>query len=47
MHADEILVLDDGDAVGIGTHSELLESCAEYREIYESQIKSEEGVSNG
>lgn len=47
MHADEILVLDDGDAVGIGTHSELLESCAEYREIYESQIKSEEDVSNG
>ncbi len=42
--ADRILVLDDGDAVGIGTHRELLETCPVYREIYESQFKGE-GVS--
>lgn len=39
MHADKILVLDDGNPVGLGTHEELLSGCAEYREIYESQIK--------
>lgn len=32
-------MLDDGEAVGIGTHSELLESCEVYREIYESQFQ--------
>lgn len=41
MHADRIIVLDDGAAVGIGTHSELLESCAVYREIYDSQFRKE------
>lgn len=40
--ADRILVLDDGEAVGIGTHRELLESCPVYREIYDSQFKGEE-----
>lgn len=47
MHgADKIVVLDEGRAVGIGTHEELLESCPVYREIYESQYKDdgEEGV---
>lgn len=39
MDADMILVLDDGKVVGIGRHEELLESCAVYREIYESQYK--------
>ena len=38
QYADQIIVLDDGEAVGIGTHSELLESCEVYREIYESTI---------
>ena len=38
-HADKILVLDDGRTVGIGTHEELLKSCAVYREIYDSQFK--------
>ena len=38
---DEILVLDDGRAVGLGTHDGLLESCPVYREIYESQFKKE------
>ncbi len=36
MSADMILVLDDGVAVGIGTHEQLLDSCEVYREIYES-----------
>lgn len=35
--ADRILVLDDGKIVGMGTHDQLLASCEEYREIYESQ----------
>ena len=39
--ADQIIVLDDGEAVGIGTHDELLHSCEIYREIYESQFKKE------
>ena len=38
MHADLILVLDDGDVVGQGTHEELLRSCDVYREIYQSQF---------
>ena len=37
MHADKILVLDDGQLVGSGTHNELMQSCSVYREIYESQ----------
>ena len=40
-HADKIVVLDDGKAVGIGTHEELLVNCDVYREIYESQFKKE------
>lgn len=40
--ADKILVMDDGEAVGLGTHEELLESCEVYREIYESQFKKED-----
>lgn len=40
--ADRIIVLDDGRAVGIGTHEQLLLSCDTYREIYESQFKKEE-----
>ena len=39
QHADQILVLDDGNLVGAGTHSELLENCETYREIYESQFQ--------
>lgn len=40
-HADAILVLEDGEAVGFGTHDELLGSCDVYREIYESQFRKE------
>ena len=38
MHADKIIVLDDGRAVGVGTHQELIDSCPIYREIYETQF---------
>ena len=38
-HADQIIVLNEGESVGIGRHEELLESCDVYREIYESQTK--------
>ena len=41
MHADKIIVLDDGECVGMGTHEELMESSAVYREIYDSQFKGE------
>lgn len=41
QHADKIIVLDDGEAVGIGTHDELLKTCEVYREIYSSQFKKE------
>ncbi len=41
--ADKILVLDDGKLIGIGTARELLESCAVFREIYESQFGTKEG----
>ena len=39
--ADQIVVLDDGRAVGLGTHESLLKTCEVYREIYESQYKKE------
>ena len=39
QEADKIIVLDDGCAVGIGSHEELLESCEVYREICESQME--------
>lgn len=42
QHADKIIVLDDGEVVGMGTHTELLESCQVYGEIYDSQFKQEE-----
>ncbi len=42
QHADLILVLEDGELVGKGTHEELLESCEVYNEIYMSQYKKEE-----
>lgn len=40
-YADKILVLDDGQLAGIGTHDQLLESCAVYQEIYYSQFPKE------
>ena len=43
-YADQIMVLDDGKAAGIGTHEQLLESCQTYREIYWSQNERQEAV---
>ena len=40
-YADEILVLDDGELAGKGTHEELLKDCAVYQEIYYSQFPGE------
>ena len=42
MHADRIIVLDEGRIVGIGTHDELMKNCSEYREIAESQLSKAE-----
>ena len=46
MDADHILVLDNGECVGWGTHSELLQSNEVYREIYHSQFPEEDGEQN-
>ena len=40
-HADKIIVLDDGEMAGIGTHEELLQDCSVYQEIYYSQYPEE------
>jgi ATP-binding cassette subfamily B protein len=40
--ADQIVVMNEGEITGLGTHEELLVSCEEYREIYESQSSGEE-----
>lgn len=42
LHAEQIIVLDDGEVAGIGTHQELLSSCEVYRQIAESQLSEEE-----
>ena len=39
MHADKIIVLDDGKAVGVGKHEQLMQNCEVYREIYFSQYE--------
>ncbi len=48
LHADQILVLDDGRIVGKGTHEELLGSCEVYEQIAKSQLSERElGIKNG
>ncbi|MHB1420927.1 MAG: ABC transporter ATP-binding protein [Bacillota bacterium] len=42
LDADQIIVLDDGEIAGIGTHKELINTCAVYREIVSSQLTEEE-----
>lgn len=42
MNADQIMVLDEGKVVGLGTHQELLKSCEVYRQIAESQLSEKE-----
>ena len=41
QYADQIIVLDDGEMAGLGTHQELLEHCEVYQEIYYSQFPKE------
>ena len=42
-HADKIIVLDDGESAGVGTHDELLKDCTIYQEIYYSQYPEQRG----
>ena len=42
LHANQIMVLDEGKIVGIGTHAQLLETCPEYQEIARSQLSQKE-----
>jgi ATP-binding cassette subfamily B protein len=44
INADQILVLEDGRSVGLGTHSELLERCPTYVEIVASQASEEDAA---
>lgn len=44
MFADNILVMDNGVSVGLGTHSQLMETCPVYRDIYHTQIESSKVV---
>ncbi|MBO4976988.1 MAG: ABC transporter ATP-binding protein [Lachnospiraceae bacterium] len=44
MHADQIIVLDDGEIAGLGTHEELLANCEVYQEIYYSQYPEKKGM---
>ena len=41
-YADQIIVLDDGNMAGIGTHKELMKNCEVYRQIAMSQLSEEE-----
>ena len=44
LHADQIVVLEEGRVVGIGTHAELMNTCETYREIVLSQLTEEEAA---
>jgi len=44
MHADQIIVLDEGTIVGLGSHDELMETCETYQEIVYSQLSAEEAA---
>ena len=43
-HAHQILVLEDGEAVGLGTHDELVANCPTYLEIVQSQLTADEAA---
>ena len=42
MHAEQIIVMDDGKIVGKGTHEELLANCETYQQIASSQLSAKE-----
>ena len=42
LHADQIIVLEEGEVAGIGTHQELMQNCETYREIASSQLSEQE-----
>ena len=42
LHADKIIVLDEGRVAGMGTHQELLKNCQVYQQIAKSQLSEEE-----
>ena len=44
VDADQIVVLEDGEVVGVGTHDELLETCETYREIVDSQLTAQDAA---
>ena len=44
IDADKILVMEEGQIVGEGTHDELIKNCETYQEIYYSQVEKEEAV---
>ena len=47
LHAEQIIVLEEGEVAGIGTHQELMESCGTYQEIARSQLSEQELASQG
>lgn len=47
LHADQIIVLEDGTVSGMGTHQELMESCETYQEIARSQLSEQELANQG
>lgn len=47
LHADQIIVLEDGKVAGIGSHQELMKSCEAYQEIASSQLSAKELAGNG
>ncbi len=47
LHADQIIVLEDGEVAGIGTHRELMEHCETYQEIARSQLSEKELADQG
>ena len=47
LHADQIIVLEDGGVVGMGTHDELMASCETYQEIARSQLSEQELKNQG